>query len=221
MRHNLRTFWRLSLLRTRFPLDNRLQAMLSEKQMKLVASQVNEDLNIPVFSESSEGAMIMELVQRIAPQIEPSLKVFLPLVYVECIRYAVPLWRRAPTSAPLTSAPDAGQHLSQKWLRKCRIALSEGMSPQDRRRAITKKLQAELEEPLAKELNSRGVSVCSLHVHSTTGSIERSDHFETRPQGNRIPWLRLKYWCAVCSGLLVCSGGPRGQGPHRRVCKDH
>lgn len=65
--------------------------MLSEKQMKLVASQVNEDLDIPIVGENSEGGMIMQLVQRIAPQIEPSLKAIMPLVYVECIRYVATL----------------------------------------------------------------------------------------------------------------------------------
>lgn len=49
---------------------------------QVVVRKVNEDLNIPLLSESRERRLIEKVVDRILPKVEPSMQAIMPDVYV-------------------------------------------------------------------------------------------------------------------------------------------
>ncbi|CAN0383201.1 unnamed protein product, partial [Ectocarpus fasciculatus] len=51
--------------------------------------KVNEDLDIPLLSESRERRLIEKVVDRILPKVEPSMQAIMPDVYVRCIKKAL------------------------------------------------------------------------------------------------------------------------------------
>ncbi|CAM9916256.1 unnamed protein product [Ectocarpus sp. 12 AP-2014] len=63
--------------------------MLNERQRAVMVRKVNEDLNIPILSESRERRLIEKLVDKIMPKVEPSMQAIMPDVYVRCIKKAL------------------------------------------------------------------------------------------------------------------------------------
>eukprot|EP00903_Cladosiphon_okamuranus_P012386 g11608.t1 len=63
--------------------------MLNEKQKHTVIDKVNEDIDVPWISEGRERKAIEKLVDKVVPEMEPSLNAILPPAYVELIKIAL------------------------------------------------------------------------------------------------------------------------------------
>lgn len=58
--------------------------------MQVVVDKVNKDINLILVSEETEERMIRDLfIEKVLPNLEPSLEAFMPAVYVTCIRMAL------------------------------------------------------------------------------------------------------------------------------------
>lgn len=51
----------------------------------MVIRKVNEDIDIPLVSESREERIIEKFVDRIMPKVEPSMRAIMPEVYVRWV----------------------------------------------------------------------------------------------------------------------------------------
>jgi hypothetical protein len=67
----------------------RHRTMLSENQKRLVVQSVNTDVDLPFISENSESRVIDMFVDKLEPQVEPSLAAILPAVYLEILKIAL------------------------------------------------------------------------------------------------------------------------------------
>lgn len=57
--------------------------------IQVVIRKVNEDINLPLISESREERIIAKVVDKIVPKVEPALLAIMPIVYVTCIKLAL------------------------------------------------------------------------------------------------------------------------------------
>lgn len=64
-------------------------SMLSEAQQEVIKNLVNAEVDLPLLNEDREGRLISQVVDTIAPCVEPSLRAFLPDCYVDCLKIAL------------------------------------------------------------------------------------------------------------------------------------
>lgn len=60
--------------------------MLSERQVEVVVRKANEEVDLPFVSEGRESRLIAKVVERINPELEPSLLRVMPKINVEMIK---------------------------------------------------------------------------------------------------------------------------------------
>lgn len=60
--------------------------MLSERQVEVVVRKANEEIDLPFVSEGRESRLISKVVERINPELEPSLLSFMPEINVEMLK---------------------------------------------------------------------------------------------------------------------------------------
>lgn len=85
-------FWRYSLLTPGASCP--CSAFTNPSDVHLLATQVvvdkvNDDINLPLVSESREERIIEKLVDKLMPKVEPALHAIMPTVYVTCIKMAL------------------------------------------------------------------------------------------------------------------------------------
>ncbi|CAN0573216.1 unnamed protein product, partial [Laminaria digitata] len=62
---------------------------LPHLKKQVLVEKVNKDFDIPLLTEGMEARIISKLVEKVAPQVEPSLLAIMPSVYVACIKLAL------------------------------------------------------------------------------------------------------------------------------------
>jgi|UniRef100_A0A7S4G473 hypothetical protein len=84
--------------------DGDCKPLLSVSQVDRVVAKVNNSMNIPFMSESSEASLIRQAVDTLNGAMEPSLLAIMPPDYVEIIKLCLNEKLSANEKLPLISA---------------------------------------------------------------------------------------------------------------------
>ncbi|CAM9670522.1 unnamed protein product [Ascophyllum nodosum] len=131
-------------------------SMLNERQRHVAITRLNEEIDIPLLSEEREERMIEKTFDRVMPQVEPSLNMILPEVWVTCIKLAL------------------NEHLTVKERRKeisglVRGELSEPLSREINERVDVKFIPEKIEGKVLKILTNK---IIDEIVEWTVGKVD-------------------------------------------------